>query len=223
MMIFRHLFPALFIPVLLLGIGCSRESLSTDTDRSTEIQEVVLEDGTYLLDALSSSIVWNAKKRVGAHHTGTINAQQGAVMIEGGAVTGGRMEVDTRTIADTDLTNEKDNKKLVGHLKSKDFFNVAVYPTATFALEEARAVALSADASHEVTGTMAIKGIENEITFPAVFVMTDAGLEMTGVVTLDRTLWDVRYGSGKFFENLGDELIEDEFTLTLNLIFTLEE
>ena len=228
----KRLAPALLLPMLLLGTGCSGESLSTNADslltivpveEVVEIEEVVLVDGTFTLDAAASSIVWSGNKRVGATHTGLIEAQTGAVMIEGGTVTGGTMVVDMQTITDTDLTDEKFNAQLVGHLKSDDWFAVATYPTATFALESAKAVVGSADATHEVTGTMTIKGIEQEITFPATFVSVENGVELTGVVTLDRSLFDVRYGSDTFFDNLGDELIEDEFTLTLDLLFVVAE
>lgn len=216
----------LFVPMILLGAGCSRGSLSTNSDsqltitpvpieEAAETEAVALVDGTYTLDTSSSTIVWSGKKRIGASHTGLIEAQEGAVMVESGEVTGGTVEVDMRTITDTDLVNEEDNKKLVGHLKSDDWFSVATYPTATFALSQEK--------EGDVTGTMTIKGIENEITFPATFSMTDAGLVMTGTLTLNRTLWDIRYGSGKFFENLGDQLIEDEFTLDLDLLFTSAE
>lgn len=225
----KRFLPVLFVP-LLLGAGCSRASLSTNADsqltitpvpieEAVEVEAVVLVDGTYTLDTDSSSIIWNGEKRVGAKHTGTIDASEGAVMIEGGAVTGGTMEVDMRTITDTDLTDEENNKKLVGHLKSDDWFDVATYPTATFALQSARAVVGSADATHELTGTMTIKGIENDVTFPATFSYEEGGLHMTGVLILDRTLWDIRYGSDTFFDNLGDELIEDELTLSLDFFF----
>lgn len=229
---FKSLFPALLFPLLLIGAGCSKTSLSTNADsqltitpvsieESAPVDATVLVDGTYTLDTASSSIVWNAEKRVGAHHTGTVEAEQGAVVIENGEVTGGSMEVNMRSIADTDLTSEEDNKKLVGHLKSEDFFNVAVYPTATFALTSVTTV--EGEETPQATGIMTIKGIENEVTFPAMFVMTDAGVRLTGVVTLDRTLWDIRYGSETFFENLGDNLIEDQFALTLDVVFASAE
>ena len=231
----KRVAPALLLPILLLGAGCSRASLFTNSDSQltitpvpvveevVEIETEVLVDGTYTLDAPASAIVWTGNKRVGATHTGLIEAQTGAVMIEGGTVTGGTMVVDMSTIIDTDLTDTERNAQLVGHLKSDDWFAVATYPTATFALEETRAVVGSADATHEVTGTMTIKGIEQEITFPATFVSVENGVELTGVVILDRSLFDVRYGSDTFFDNLGDELIEDEFTLTLDLLFVVAE
>ena len=74
-----------------------------------------------------------------------------------------------------------------------------------------------------MTGTMLIKGIENEISFPVQFTKTDDGVRVKGTMTLDRTLWDVRFGSDKFFDNLGDGLIEDEFTLTFDMLFNVVE
>lgn len=208
----------LFVPMILLGAGCSKEPTLTTNIPGLEIEvvEVIpLVDGTYTLDTESSKIMWSGSKRVGATHTGLIDAQEGAAVVESGEVTGGTVEVDMRTITDSDLVDAESNRKLVGHLKSDDWFDVATYPTATFALSEVNEDAF--------TGTMTVKGIENEVKFPATVMMTESGVQVTGIVTLDRTLWDIRYGSGKFFDNLGDELIEDEFTLTLDLLFTAGE
>ena len=40
----------------------------------------------------------------------------------------------------------------------------------------------------------------------------------TAKITLDRTDFDVRYGSGSFFDNLGDKTIYDEFDRQVSLV-----
>ena len=150
---------------------------------------------------------------------GTVQAPEGAFVVEQGQVVGGTLVADMTTIADVDLTDEKFNTMLVNHLKSDDFFSVETYPTATFAISEVVPLEGVEGSTHRVTGSMTIKGIEQEISFPATFVESDAGLQVTGTAVLDRTLWDVRFGSDKFFDNLGDGLIEDDFTLTFNMLF----
>lgn len=230
MTIFKQLFPTLLVPVILLGAGCT-QSAQVDVEPvvEAEVQEDVqvqaetsvepFEDGSYTLSTQESSIVWNAQKRVGAKHNGTVQVQEGAFVVEQGQVVGGTLVADMTTIVDLDLTDEKFNTMLVNHLKSDDFFSVETYPTATFAISEVAVLEGVEGSTHRVTGSMTIKGIENEISFPAVVASTQTGLQITGTATLDRTQWDVRFGSDKFFDNLGNELIEDEFTLTFDMVF----
>lgn len=234
MTLFKQLFPTLLIPVILLGAGCTqsaqievrpvvKEEPQAEIQGQEQTTPVVFEDGSYTLSAEGSSIAWKAQKRVGAKHRGTVEAQEGAFVVEQGEVVGGTIVADMTTIVDVDLTDEESNTLLVTHLKSDDFFAVATYPTATFAISEATELVGVAGATHTVTGTMTIKGTEREISFPATFVNTEMGIQVTGTATLDRTLWDVRFGSDKFFDNLGDKLIEDEFTLTFDMLFTAAE
>ena len=41
----------------------------------------------------------------------------------------------------------------------------------------------------------------------------------TATMTIDRSEFNIRYGSGSFFENLGDKTIYDEFDLEVNLTY----
>ena len=219
----------LLVPIILLGAGCTQTAaVSVEPVVEEEVvieevqvqEEVVFEDGSYTLDTQQSSVAWNAQKRVGAKHNGTIELQEGAFIVEQSQIIGGTIVTDMATIVDLDLTDEKFNTMLVTHLKSDDFFAVETYPTATFAISEVVVVEGIEGATHRVDGTMTIKGTENEISFPAMLETTDTGIRVTGTATLDRTRWDVHFGSDKFFDNLGDGLIEDEFTLTFDMLFT---
>ena len=71
----------------------------------------------------------------------------------------------------------------------------------------------ASEANYEINGVLTIKGIAKDVTFPARIIRNDQGYEATGKIDLDRTRWDIRYGSGKFFDNLGDKMIHDLFTL----------
>jgi polyisoprenoid-binding protein YceI len=220
---FKQLFPVLLIPMLLLGAGCA----SVEDVQEEVIEEVVVapvfEDGSYVLQSEASSVAWTAKKRVGATHNGTIQTQEGALIVQEGGIIGGSMIVDMNSIIDLDLTDEKFNEMLVTHLKSADFFGVETYPTATFAVSEVVALEGIEGSTHRIDGTLTIKDIENDISFAANLSSDDAGIHIVGMVTLDRTLWDIRYGSGKFFENLGDGLVEDEFQLDVDMLFARAE
>jgi hypothetical protein len=64
---------------------------------------------------------------------------------------------------------------------------------------------------------MTIKGITNEISFPAKVSLANGTVKAVGTAKLDRTKWDIRYGSGKFFDGLGDKMIYDEFEITFDI------
>ena len=100
---------------------------------------------------------------------------------------------------------------MLGHLKSDDFFGVANFPTAELNITEVK----KSDAGYTVTGNLTIKGISKPVTFDTAVTKSGA----TAQIVIDRTDYDVKYGSGKFFDNLGDKTIYDDFTLDVNLAF----
>ncbi|RDK83271.1 YceI family protein [Marinirhabdus gelatinilytica] len=161
------------------------------------------------IDVKESTIEWKGKKVLGSH-TGTIQLKDGYLEMDGDQLVGGMFTVDMTTINVTDL--EGDNKaKLEGHLKSDDFFGVANHPTATLNITSATK---NSD-GYVVSGDITIKGTTEEITFD--MDMTD---EMaTTSIKIDRTKFGVRYGSGSFFDNLGDNTISDKFELDVTLKF----
>ncbi len=156
-----------------------------------------------------SKIVWTGKKVLGSH-TGTIKLKDGFLEMDGNALTGGEFVVDMTTITDTDLSGESKGK-LEGHLKSDDFFGVEKHPTAKLVIKSATK---NAD-GYLVTGDLTIKGITNPIKFDM-----DMGKDFASTtLKVDRTKYDVRYGSGSFFDGLGDKAINDDFELQVTLKF----
>jgi polyisoprenoid-binding protein YceI len=161
------------------------------------------------VDTKASKIAWVGKKVTGQHN-GSVDIKKGSVMVEKGLLTGGQFEVDMTSIKVLDLEGES-NGKLAGHLKSDDFFGVEKHPIATFTIKNVK--------DGVVSGDLTIKGITNPLAFPAdIKISKGKFTAMAKDVKIDRTLYDVRYGSGKFFDNLGDKVIYDEFILDLSLI-----
>ncbi|MEX1187789.1 MAG: YceI family protein [Bacteroidia bacterium] len=72
-------------------------------------------------------------------------------------------------------------------------------------------------ANYTIKGNLTIKGITKAITFPATVSMTDEAVNATAEFEIDRTEWDIKYGSGKFFQDLGDKMIYDNFIIKLNI------
>ncbi len=157
-----------------------------------------------------SQIEWIGEKLTGSH-MGTINLKSGHFTMEGGELTGGEFTADMTSINVTDLSGDG-KKKLEGHLNSDDFFGVENYPEAKFVINN---VAKKGKGSYGISGTMTIKGKSNPIAFDLKMDDKQAYTELV----IDRTKYDIKYGSGSFFDNLGDKTIYDEFTLKINLKF----
>lgn len=168
---------------------------------------------SFKVDTSKSSLKWFATKVTGKHD-GTVKLASGSLVSNGKAVTGGSFDIDMTSLTCTDITDKESNGKLLGHLNSPDFFSVEKFKTSHFEITK---VVPKAGNEFEVTGKMTIKGITNEISFPANITSSSSGVKALAKITLDRTKWDIKYGSGKFFEGLGDKVIHDDFVMELNL------
>ena len=104
---------------------------------------------------------------------------------------------------------------LTGHLKSPDFFGVEKNPTATLVL---KSVTPKAGTEFDVKADLTIKGKTNEVTFPATITVTKEDVKVVANFKIDRTKFDIKYGSGSFFENLGDKAIENDFNVEVNVV-----
>lgn len=167
-----------------------------------------------------STLEWYATKITGAGHNGTFQLQEGSFTVEEGLPKAGTFVADLNTIKVVDLTDAEMNAKLTGHLKSPDFFDVEQFPTATF---EITGIEKIGQDSAKVSGNLTIKGITKNITFPASVTREGDILKVKADFFIDRTEWDIKYNSGKFFKNLGDKLIKDEVNFKLNITARKEE
>lgn len=173
--------------------------------------------GTYTVDTKASTMRWLGKKVTGQHN-GTIAVASGKLTTSGSSVTGGSFVVDMKSIICLDIADAETNQKLVGHLKSDDFFGVEKSPTATFEITKVKPLAKGKfGLNHEVTGKLTIKGITQTITFPAKITMEGSHLNAWARFDVDRSKFNIRYGSGSFFDNLGDKVIYDDFEIQLDI------
>lgn len=157
-----------------------------------------------------SKIHWLAKKVTG-QHDGFINLIDGSLELDDEQITGGTFTVDMTSINVADLTGEY-KEKLEGHLKSDDFFSVEQFPKSTLKITKANQKMAN---HYEMTADLTIKGI----THPVTFEMHVEGDSANTKFMIDRSKYNVRYGSNSFFDNLGDKAIYDEFELDINLKF----
>ncbi|NQX90913.1 MAG: YceI family protein [Flavobacteriales bacterium] len=173
---------------------------------------------TLSVNTKSSSMNWKGSKVTGSH-AGVINIADGSISMDGNAITSAKVNIDMTSIVCTDADmNDEYKGKLIGHLSSPDFFNVAEYNTATFNLTKFKAMAGKDGYNYQITGDLTIKGITKEITFPAKVTMDGNSVRVESKVTIDRTRWDIKYGSGKFFDSLGDNLIYDDLEIGFVLV-----
>lgn len=169
---------------------------------------------TYNVDVTASNIIWNGYKVTG-QHSGTVKLKNGNLTFNNNQLNGGSFEIDMNSITCTDLDAEYGGK-LVGHLKSDDFFGVAKYPTAKFVIT--RAIPQDTKGNYKIVGNLTIKQTTKEIKFAANLSESNGKVTATGKITIDRSEYDVRFGSGSFFDNLGDKTIYDEFDLNVTLV-----
>jgi len=173
-----------------------------------------LEDGNYGVSLEQSQIEWVGKKVTGQHN-GTVAIKSGALKIEDGKLSGGEFVIDMTTLTATDLEGEY-RGKLNGHLKSEDFFGVEKYPEARLVIT--KVVSGKTNGKYTITGDMTIKSTTEPITFEAQMVNNGNQIVAVGDIVIDRSKFDVRYGSGSFFDNLGDKTIYDDFTLSVKIV-----
>lgn len=161
------------------------------------------------VDVSKSSLRWEAGKVIGDPHYGAIQLTQGVLEIRNNEIASGSFTIDMTTISNEDL-GAGYGDKLVGHLISDDFFSVSSHPQAQLVVlggtpfEKGKAT---------VQAQLTIKGHEESIEFEV--VQKNGAFDAT--LNVDRSKFDVRYGSPSFFNDLGDSAIKDVFTLAVHL------
>lgn len=197
----------LFAIIATALVACNN-SASTEAGDAQEVAEATGAE-TYTVNAAESTVNWKGSKITGDSHAGTIAIKSGSINTDNEMITAGNFELDMTAITNTDGMDEEMTGKLMGHLASPDFFDVANHPTAKFEISTATADSL--------TGNLTIKGITKSITVPYTWTEAEGIATATSKFSINRALWEVKYGSSSFFEGLGDKVINDaiEFDVTL--------
>jgi len=173
----------------------------------------IKETETYKVNKKLSKLDWVGKKVTGKHE-GTIGIKTGEVQIEDGKLIGGSLTVDMNSIAVTDIEDPKDNAKLKGHLSSDDFFGVKKHPTSNF---EVTKVEHKEGNDYILYGNLTIKGHTEKVEIPSTMLIKGDKVTIVGEIEIDRTKFGIKYGSGSFFDNLGDRAINDLFTVKFSV------
>tara|TARA_R110002126_G_scaffold142037_3_gene287551 strand:+ start:4483 stop:5121 length:639 start_codon:yes stop_codon:yes gene_type:complete len=165
------------------------------------------------VDTTISMLTWKGTKPGGAHN-GSVALKSGGLLVEAGELKGGEFVVDLATITNLDMQGSDGAAKLEGHLKAADFFDVAQYPTSTFAITNVE----KKEGKLHVTGNLQIKDVTKSITIPAM-MSSENGVTTfkSEVFNINRADFNVKYGSKSFFDNLKDKFIDDMMELSFEV------
>lgn len=166
------------------------------------------------VDTEQSTINWVGKKVTG-QHSGTMKLQEGSLDVKKGVLKGGSFVIDMTSLKVTDGSGGA--SKLEGHLASDDFFGIANHPTAALNITDVKDTGAG---TFDVTADLTIKGITHPVMFSTLLAENGAGASATAKIVVDRTKYDVKFRSGKFFDALGDKMIYDDFELNVNILAT---
>lgn len=204
----KNLFTVLFLSTVLTSfLSCkdkAKEATTTEAEQVIETSSGV----SYTTNLSASTIEWKGYKPTGSHY-GTIDIKEGDLSLVDSKISGGSFVIDM-----TSLKDAEGSAKLEGHLKSADFFEVETYPTSTFEITSLK----DENGKTMLSGNLTLKGTTNNVTFPV--SVTHEGETLTLVsdmFTIDRSKWNVKYGSKSFFDDLGDKFINDDIELKVTV------
>lgn len=212
----------IYLPIVLalLFTACKTENKQKESNK--EIAEANAETSTnqekatHSVDVEKSQLLWKGFKPTGTHD-GTINLKNGSVEYAEGTVKQASFEIEMNSIVCKDMpADDEYNQKLVGHLKSADFFDVEQFPAASFVLKSQEK---DANGQLQFTGDLTVKGITKSITFPVNLVEEGQTLTMkSDSFMVDRTAFGIQYKSKNFFKDIKDKFINDEFEMSFNVV-----
>ncbi|NRD19601.1 YceI family protein [Winogradskyella eckloniae] len=192
----------------------AKEAETKDAEAAAVAEDTAI---TYNVNTAESGIDWKGFKPTGSHF-GTITLSEGTLNLNEATIESGSFVIEMNSIAVSDIPAEEEgNAKLVGHLKNADFFNVEDHPTAKFEVTGISTV----EGKTILSGNLTIKEKTNNISFPVTTEIKDDMLSLTSeTFTIDRSKWNIEYGSKSFFDNLGDKFINDDIEIKVALTAT---
>lgn len=209
----------LVLGALIIGMSCSNSTEVKPQDKApVKTEQSVKKSSTdkrFLANVSDSKINWKGHKIMGSHG-GVLDLKSGYLEGSKSHISGGSFVVDMTSIRAEELMDggdDKDKSDLAAHLRDGDFFDAPNYPTAKFVVSTTKNIGQQI----EITGHMTIK----DVTKPITFLSTWSNGRLQAKVEVDRTKFNIKYGSGSFFDDLGDRAIKDNFTLDINIPFKM--
>ena len=196
------------ITLAITLVGCKDKAKEADTKEAEAAAVAKVASEKYIVDIASSIIEWKGFKPTGTHN-GTISLDSGVFNLVDGTINSGTFLIDMKSIKDAE-----GSAKLEGHLKNADFFDVEQFSTAGFEVTGLE----DADGKTILSGNLTLKDVKNNVTFPVTVTNENGSVTISSeAFTIDRTKWNVQYGSKSIFDNLGDKFINDDIELKITV------
>ena len=202
----------------LFFTSCQQDP-QADQAKTGEAMEASATTGTaYPVDLAQSQLTWIGTKPTG-QHMGATMLKSGNVVIQDGNITGGQFVMDMADMKSLDQ-DTSGAYKLIGHLQSADFFDVAQFPTSKFEITSVTAGVDTAglvmkDATHTITGNLTLKDVTKSVTFPARIAMSENSVLADANFNIDRTQWGISYGND---QSLKDKFIRPIVNIGLHIV-----
>ena len=199
--------------ILLTGCANNKES-ATDNQQIKTTKTSNINKGDYIVNKDLSTIKWTGKEITTKSHYGILDLKEGSIYVNNDGIISGKVVIDMNSINCLDMSGRGKNK-LEGHLRSDDFFGVNSYPEANLIF-----TSWSVNNIGKILykGDLTIKNITHPITFSGSVKKIDIGYRSTINLSFDRTLYEIKFRSGKYFQNLGDKLILDNIDISAEIV-----
>ena len=200
------------------GAGYDLEGEAPDQHDDPQTK-VALPDGRYSVDADTSQVEW-AGRNPNTRHIGTVDITKGVIDIKDGTITG-TVEIDMNTIHNINLEGDELQPVLEAHLRSDDFFFTKIFPKAVFTFKKAKPIEPGwlTSPNYHVEGELNLRGISAGLEFDATVAPIEEGTFVVEAhFDIDRTRWNVIYGSTRFFEHLGMHKVFDLLSFQICMI-----
>lgn len=197
--------------------GTTTDPSATTTQAGQDLS-ADLTAGTYAINTDESTVQWTAYKTLvdGYEDVGTFPVSGTVAVNDDGSISTDAT-LDIANLSVTSVSGPGGTNRLANHLRSEDFFAAEEYPTSTLTTTEVVG-STSSTSTYNVTADLTMKGQTNEITFPATIGMQENSLVVQADTEIDRSRWNIRYGSPSFFNDLGDNVIGDMVDISVNLV-----
>ena len=216
----KIVFSLLIVSTAMLT-SCKKEKAAEDESEAATTHAVITPGDIKLMaDNKQSVIHWTGSKPTGKHN-GTISIKEGDVTVKDGQIQSGTFILDMNSITVTDLKPGDGKEDLETHLKGTnpkngedDFFNVKKYPTGKFIISKV------ADENGKtiVYGNLTLKNVTKAVNFPAAITASDSLVTIESEpLIINRTYWNINYGSRSVFKNLADKFINDEVEIKVSV------
>jgi rhodanese-related sulfurtransferase/polyisoprenoid-binding protein YceI len=187
-----------------------------DINPATQLSSL---DGNYQVNIGASVVGWAGRNQNNKHY-GTLLLKNGHLVVQGRSITG-KLVVDMQSMENINLTGDKLQPVLIAHLKSDDFFLTRVFSTAIFVIDKGEIFdePYVTSTNSTLKGSLTLRGVTKNLDFSTTLTPREEGsLGLEAHFDLDRTRWNVIYGSSRFFEHLGMHTVFDQISIELRLV-----